>query len=229
MEKYRKKDIISDKELSEFEHIEIEKIKTMISNIETSKINWRKYMPTLLPVSLLTTLIIVITIVISGNLSQTPIEVDNTVIDVGEDGINGYLDGTEGCTGVDGVSVRMFFSFEEMLNCDYCGFVQGRVISISNYNIFVDKVYLEVILSEFSDESEIINISVESGSRSMDVGGMYILNLIYTESHDYYSLSQVNDGIFSLVSNTVIIPDGFVNDDIPTELQEFLKYVSLSD
>lgn len=120
-------------------------------------------------------------------------------------------------------------NFDEMLKCEYCNFVEGKVISISSFNNYVDKVFIEIINSGFADKSEIINISVGKGDTGMIRGGTYVLNLFYEPTNDYYSLSQGQDSIFRIVDGFVTLPERFINEDLPLEVEEFLSIISINN
>lgn len=215
MEKYRKKDVISDKELSEFEHIEINKIKSSISNIGTSKINWRKYLPTALPVSLLSTLIIVITIAISGDLSQTPTDSDTTIIDInGPYGVVESVEKVPDFSKYDDADISFsytdtYFSFQDLEDDVYAKFYYGKVTRIEENNIFVDSLYFDVTISENKEVLGEIRISVQKDQNRLSVGDEYVLYLIHNEKYSYYYLSNPYKSIFLIKGDEVQYSDAF--------------------
>ena len=150
------------------------------------------------------------------------------VIDGGEiespDGPVFVDDGT--CSGHGYYGIR-YEKFEEMLNCEHCVFVEGKVVSRSDYSMFVDKIYVEVFKTESEDDSEIINISIGCNERYIYVGQNYIFNLLYNLEYDYYSLSQGPDSVFNIRNGFITSPDRFSDEDLPTDADEFRNYISI--
>lgn len=125
----------------------------------------------------------------------------------------------------DFISVLRFEVFEDMINCDSCGFVEGKVISIRENNMFTNNVFVEISTNEFDDQREIIRISILKNEKQLVIGGNYILNLSYVSGADYYFLSQGQDSVFRIFNEIIVIPERYIDANIPTILDEFLSFI----
>lgn len=217
MEKYRKKDVVTDTELDAFKNIEIGKIKTSIDHKGKVKFNWRKFLPTALPVSLLTTLIIMITIVIIGNLSKIPADSDTIIIDsnIPADGDTSIIDSNipavvDGTIGVDGLSVDMFPTFNDMKTSEAVQFHLVEFMCYEVGNIFANYYYFKDMVS-----GDVIKATTEEGAFTFYGGQKYVIALIEIEWLDRYSFVTYDENsVFSLrlADEKVLFPQRYLGE-----------------
>lgn len=139
---------------------------------------------------------------------------------------------TDICQGVDeGIELHIeieyvypFDNLSEMIASDSSNFVYGEVFKIEEFNCISDSVYMIVYDSEFEDDRKLIRVSNIPSDVILVLGKSYILNLIYDEDNDRYSLSQVTDSVFTVASSN-ILQGAFLTPEYPNEVDAFIAQV----
>lgn len=234
MDKYRKKDVVSDLELDQFKNIEIDKIKTSINSVSINKNKWRSIFPNKLPVILLSVLIIMITVVIVNNPQEIPngetmqdstetedplnLENDNQQDTEIQDVIDHNLEDEEedvtlnsfSNSDFESLTVDLFPTFNDMKTSEAVQFHLVEFMCYEVGTIFANYYYFMDMVS-----GDVIKATTEEGAFTFYGGQKYVIALIEIEWLDRYSFVTYDENsVFSLrlADEKVLFPQRYLGE-----------------